>query len=298
MRYPYERFLRYLLSRKADVPRAVERIGLPSLGEMWKPRAWRELCAAAPPQILKYLHSPPGRPVPQEGLIEWARALEMDLWWREQPELGGAPDPALGLAGRIFFVPATRAVVGMLLLADVGHDDLQAIVKERFRFEVDEAALAVYEHAYWKRDERSGEFWKDLLETFAPEERQLYAHGLHWPPLPLAELRQLLGLAPSDDDPEEALRESLMIARQGLREATRAPVPEHRSVFQWLAVVERAAVQVRKGLQLKRLKEGQTEPDPAQAFSLFSVPVDRTEIVTLADLQGTLPEAPDEKGRA
>lgn len=296
MRYPYERFLRYLVSRKANVHRALGRIGLPSVGDLWAPSTLARLCASAPPHIMRYLRAPRGRPVPKEGFLDWATEHEIGLLWRDQPEFRiGEPSPALALAGRLFYSPVMRATLGMLLLAEVGRDDICQIVKERFGIESVDAALSIYEPVYWDFRQTTGALWQDVLGTFAPEERQFYAHGLRWPPPRLEELRQLLGLA-TDDDPEAALKETLAIAKQGLREAVNAPIPEYQNVFKWAALVERTAAQVRKGAKAQ-LKQGEAAPDPAAAFNLFSVTVDKLPIPTLAELQGELPEMPGGGGR-
>jgi hypothetical protein len=296
VRYPYERFLRYLVSRKANVNDALERIGLPSVGDLWRPSAVGSLCASAPLHIKRYLNAPRGYPLIREGFLEWAEKQEIDTLWRDQPEFcTSGPSPTIALAGRLFYSPARRAVVGMLLLCGVARDEICQIVKDRFDVEVTESALSLYQWLYWDCRQTSRAFWQDVLPNFSAEERQLYGHGLRWPPPRVDELRQLVGLD-ADDDPKAALRQMLALANRGLRDAAAAPIPEIQDVFKWMAVVERAATQVQKVVQAQP-KEGDAAPDPAAGFNLFSVTVDRLPIPTLAELQGELPEMPGGGGR-
>jgi len=289
VRYPYERFLRYLVSRKAKVDSALERIGLPIVGEVWASRTLAALYASAPPQIVRYLNAPRGRPFVKEGFLAWAEKHEIDTLWRDRPEFRvGDPSPSVALAGRLFFSPATRAVVGMLLLCDVQRAEICQIIKERFGLEIPEAALSVYQSLYWDCRQTTRAFWQDVVRTFSAEERQFYAHGLRWPPPRVDELRQLLGLD-ADDDPEAAFKEMLAIAKRGLRDAANAPIPEHQDVFKWMAVVERAAAQLRKGAKAAAPKEDEGHSLTA-GLSCISISVDKVPIATLAELEGERPE--------
>jgi hypothetical protein len=289
VRAPYERFLRYLVSRKADVDLALERIGLPPVGELFVHQTMPKLRAGAPRTALRYLDSHDDRVVFKKDLIAWAEKHEIRPLWEDRPEFRtGAPDAALAAAQSLFFSPRTRSVLGMLLLCRAAVDDLRKVMRDRFGVQVSERVLSVYESIFWDWRQTTPAFWQDILPRFSADERQCYAIALRWPPPRVSELRHFLGLD-TQREPEAVLRQLMENAEQSYLEAMSTPTPDHRSALPWAALAGKMAERLWREAKVA----AKPVEDPAGRFNLVSVRVERTPIPTLAELEGEVSYKPE-----
>jgi hypothetical protein len=285
VRYPYERFLRYLVSRKANVNGALERIGLPRIGDLWVPTTLARLRKSAPPSVAHYLDSP-GRELRfKEGFLEWAEREEIRAFWEQDSAiLTGDPDPAFAQAGDLFYNALTRTTVGTLLLCGFRVGDVASTLEEIFGWRPSDRAVSLYETHYWDYRRACEAFWTDVIPSFQRDERQSYAIGLRWPPPKLYEVRHWLGL-PTDEDPAAALTEVMVHALGRFRAEKSEPIPDEEKIFRNLAFVERTADKLmrKKG---GALKDGPPNQDAARQLTLFSVVPEKARHPTLAELSG------------
>lgn len=296
MRYPYERFLKFLVSRRVEVEPALDRYGLPEVGMLWEPECRSMLRKSAPYAVVRYLDSDDGVLTVKGGLLDWAEDQGFRCLWEIQPEFGGGlASPPLDAALQIFVNPFARAVIGMLLLSRITLEEISEIVQDRFDLGVDEPALQLYRTVFWDVTCMGRPSWKQFIgELKTKEERHFISMGLGSPTA--EEARQLLGLDTTLDR-SSILTKIMSKAYIQFNHAMDEADPEGKGAIKW------AELAIKAGNALEFGGAGGRGGGPDEAMptgadfkEMFSVKIERTKHISLAELQGpvaALKEPPD-----
>jgi hypothetical protein len=283
VRYPYDRLLRFFVSRKVDVNQALERYGLPSVGDIWVANARTRIRDEAPYALAKYIDSDESELSAKDGVLDWAEGEGFLELWKIQKEFGGGPPPpALDLAFRIFMNPHSRSTMGLLLLSRATSEDISDICKERYDVLVSEEVLEVYQRLFWDTKSMGRKEWNRFIPTLlTKQERSDLAVGLDSPTM--EDVRDIVGVD-AVIDPEYIVSQIATRSYLQWKRAMDEPCPEGAGVKMWMEAALKAADQLHK----MRPKAIDSENAlPAEGFQgLFSVQISKTEHPTLAELQG------------
>lgn len=297
MHYPYERFLRFLVSRKVDVDQTLGRYGLPAAGPLWVATCRAQIRASAPSSVTEYLDADDDSAlVDKDGFLEWADEQGFRALWDIQKEFGGsAPDETLDTAFQIFVNPFARSVVGMMLLSQATSEEVAELTRGRFDLGVDESTLKLYTTIFWDGDLLGRTGWNDFIgELKTKEERHYLALGLSSPTT--EEVRQFLEIN-TCFAPEDILERIMRKAHSEFESAMQQPNPEAMGALKWADLALRAINTLSN--TKKTFSPGDDSIPTGDYSQMFSVQVQRIEHVSLSEIQGeTSPldknEAPEE----
>lgn len=283
MRYPYDRLLRFFVSRKVDPNQALERYGLPSVGDIWVANARTKIRDGAPYALTSYIDDDAAELVAREGILDWADGEGFGELWRIQKEFGGGPaPPVVDLAFRVFMNPHSRSTMSLLLLSRVEDGDISDIFQERYDIAVELPVLELYRRIFWDTSHMGRKSWDEFIPTLkTKQEKHDLALGLDAPVL--EDVRDIVGME-AILDAEHIV--SQIAARSFLqwKRAMDEPSPEGAGVKMWMDAALRAADQMHK---MKPKARDEDTGVPAEGFlGLFSVQVSKSDHPTLAELQG------------
>ncbi|TAL45887.1 MAG: hypothetical protein EPN91_01300, partial [Salinibacterium sp.] len=149
-RYPYERFLRFLVSRKRDVNRTLERLGLPRAGDLWIADCRKSLREAGSASLRQYLESPEAERLTfRDGVLEWAEREGIRVLWEMQEEFGEVQSKDFDVAWALFSHPTSRGILGMLLLSRASGKEITEIVHDHLGTTLTDAQLTLYRTLFW-----------------------------------------------------------------------------------------------------------------------------------------------------
>ena len=282
MRYPYERLLTYLVSRRADVDAALDRYGLPAVGLRWAADCEEEVRRDAPFALTHYLDSGEKYLVMSSGILEWAAEHGLRELWESQPEFGQVMDPRLELGLRVFMHPYARAILGLLILSEVTTPGIIEVAKERLGLEIDGDDIDYYRDTFWNPGVMSRSQWEDFAEDLqSKEERHYISWALTAPSL--EEIRYALDLKVVAD-PETIVRDIMVKARfkfNATMENANATDPKL-----WSDVALRA---YRELSSAKKGAPSEAEQAmPTDITNMFAVQLEQANHVPLTELQGAL----------
>lgn len=282
MRYPYERFLRFLVSRKLDLASILERYGLPRVGDLWIADCRRHLRDTAPHAIAQFIDSTDDDLTFHDGVLEWADAEGFGALWRMQAAFGAAPaPPELDLAFRLFVNQHTRGVLGCLLLSKATDKEIQSLISDHFDLSISDEAISVYKRVFWDKSALGPKGWTDFVKRLDGDERSIVAFGLGAPTAD--EIRDMLGLQTVHSD-EQIVNTIASKAFMQFRKAMEEPHPEAAGAMRW-AELALKAVGVKKTAGLT-VPKGDSGPTAADFHTLFSVKTEKSSHVSLAQLAG------------
>lgn len=282
MRYPYERFLRFLVSRKARLNETLHRYRLPSVGGLWESRYRSQIRQSAPPSVVRYLD---GEGIDfRAGFLEWADSEGFGDLWRFQAEFGGGePSPDLNTAFQIFINPTGRYTLGVLLFSDSTDEEIIQGTKEKLSIELTQGALDTYRRLFWDTTLVSRNDWGSFIKTLSPSERTYLAAGINGGSN--ESVRNTLSL-PNRKDPDEILIDIANRAHDRFVAAIDQPNPEIGNARYWadLAVKASNALKSSRGRGIQQEDEKPITDDRLE--SMFAVEITTSNHVTLEELQG------------
>ena len=285
MPYPYDRFLTYLISRKADPAQALARIALPSIGPSLVAKLRAAIRADAPDSVVDYIDGEDDEVGEKAGFLEWAERQGIAQLWRAQPEFGGKPTLPVEDAQRLFFHPVKRAVTSLLVLAAVEEEDARQLLADRFKETISPGTIAAYATIFWDAGRMTESDWGALCAELRPSERHYIGWGLQ-EPAPLApQLRYLLGLK-AKVPIEDMLRDIAEKSYGKFVDAMDQLTPGSHDAFRFGDMALRAIRELNSPGGGKKKPDGPGGQTPSDIFNLFSVEVEKLPIPTLADLQG------------
>lgn len=295
MRYPYERFLKFLVSRKVEIDPALARYGLPEVGMLWGPDCRTNIRESAPYAITRYLDSDEAVLTIKDGVLDWAEGEGFRCLWEIQDEFGGGPaGPELDTAFQIFVNPFARSVIGMMLLARVTPEEIAEIVQDRYDLGVDAPALQLYRTVFWDVTCMSRPSWKQFIgDLETKEERHFISMGLASPTS--EEVRQLLGLDTTLDR-SSILTKIMSKAYIQFNLAMEEPDPESKGAIKWAELAIKAGNALELGGRGARAADDAAMPTGEDFNGMFSVKIEKSKHISLTELQGPvaqLKEPPD-----
>lgn len=295
MRYPYDRFLRFLVSRKANVSLVMDRYGLPNAGGMWEAECRSAMREAAPYSVSSFIDSDEETVVRKDGFLEWAEGQGFRELWESQPEFGSRPlPPHVDEAHRLFLAPVTRAVMGLLILSRATPSEAIEVMRERFDEGISEDTLRTYTRLFWDPTGVRASFWTKLVEILkTSEERHLIAAGLSNPDI--SRVRMFIGL----DDPVDRdfiINDVIRKCYTRFKQAMEAQRPEDHAADKWAAILHKYLNS--PGAPGAPGSGGGTPGEDVPIStdnlgSLFSVQIERTRHVRLDELNGSVSHAPE-----
>lgn len=296
--YPYERFLRFLTSRKLDVNRMLERFGLPLAGDIWLVTCRRDLRTAAPFALSHYLNSPEATQLElRDDVLEWADAEGIRVLWEMQPEFGEVESPDFDAALRLFINPTSRAIVGMLLLASIADRDAIELLKGQLGVEVTTAQYNLYKSLFWDVSRVQRTDWAGFVTCLkTPEEINYISFGLDGPTLEA--IRDVLDMDVDSVDHRSILNQIISKSYHQYKRAMASANPEAHNAAHWAELALKAISTAKATGSLMDPNTPRTGGDRFRG--LFSVETTRSKIPSLAELSGEVgkrvekaePEAP------
>ena len=285
MSYPYERFLRFLVSRRLDPDRTLDRYGLPSVGNFWFAKTNTNLIEQGPYAIASYLKSKTGELVLRDGILEWAEKEGFRELWEFMPEFGELGNETLDEAFRIFINPEARAMAGMLCMARGTDTEICKAMTDGFHREISMDVLNMYRRIFWDTTNTTDDEWRELIEEFRTKnERTLIAQGVNGQSVNFA--RGALEL-PIAVDVHEMLREMLSYNYTQWQDAAISRNAE--GVWMWQSAALKLVRELREGARAAASMDTGL-PSTLDYENLFSVEISRTVHPTLAELQGEVSE--------
>jgi hypothetical protein len=284
VRYPYERFLRFLVSRKVDVNQTLERYELPRAGDLWIAECRSELRRSAPFPIARYIDSDSKLIIITDGVLEWADENGFGHLWRMQAEFGSIKAPEeMDVAFSIFVNPHSRGILGLLLLSRATESETIAVVSERCDKALTPKALAIYRKLFWDVSSVSRKAWTPLIANLKTvEERNLITFGLGAPSID--EVRDMFGLD-TNIDHKTILNQIVTRSYQQYKAAMNEPQPEAAGAMRWAELAIKA---IGTSKNVVPIIDPSDQPLSGKEHfkKLFSVSVTKSKHPTLADLAG------------
>ncbi|KKM06445.1 hypothetical protein LCGC14_1743920 [marine sediment metagenome] len=284
MRYPYERFIAFLISRKADVNGILERIELPAVGDMGIADRKERMRETAPPAILRYLRQNRHdlKLVFRDGILDWAEKNDIRCLWERQKEFGRKIVPALESASNIFLNPYSRTVLGAMMLAEAPIEELVEVMDQQFSTEVTSDIISYFSSLFWDVKTMGRQGWDEFIPTLDDEQRHVIDLGARGGRPD--DLRYAIGAA-TPSKPKEVLQDILTHAHHQFKQAIAAPHPAAHNVFKWADLATKVVSSMRSG----GFGGDGDEPNPRQvAPSLFSITIEEPRIISLDDLDGEI----------
>lgn len=291
MKYPYERFLRFLVSRKADVNALLERYGLPCVGEIWVARVRGTIRADAPHSIASYLDSNDTELVARAEVLEWAEREGFRCLWEYQPEFGAVENLDLRSAFRVFVNPHARAVCGMMFLSGASDDETRAVLEEQVDITIGEQALQLYKKVFWDVTMVARDEWPAFIARMPTTEEQ-HLLGVGMTATSPDQVREAAGAA-SIVDHATIINDLLTFAYRQFKRAMNSPHPEAQGALKWHDATLKAWNAAKTDAR-ESAKTQQNAP-PADFAGLFSVQVTKSKHISLSELQGTVAERQEHK---
>lgn len=296
MKYPYERFLRFLVSRKLLVNQTLAKYRLPRAGDLWVAECRGQFRRTAPYAIVRYIDTPDAELDLTDGVLEWADAEKIGPLWRMQPEFGSQPTPDLDKGFRIFVDPYSRGLMGMMLMSRATSAEIIEVMKEQLDITLDNASIVTYRDIFWDVQLVPRTAWQPFLSAIEDdEERHFVAVGLNAPSTDV--VRDQVGMDPKTADHRSILNSIIAKSYQKYVAAMEQPNPEVHDAMKWAELTLKAISTAKQSGSLGPA-EGDVPLTSAERFKkMFSVVPAKTTHPTLADLRGTVgrPEKKEEK---
>lgn len=287
MSYPYERFLRFLVTRKANLSDILGRFNIAQPGTLWLSRYRDHVRATAPSGFQIYFGDRDARDVLfTEGLLDWAEEEGILPLWESQREFRRPIKSDLEAAMRVFANPAARAVLGMLLLSRCNNTETCSIFMERFDYAIDVSTLRLYRELFWDVSNVARSGWSDFVRNLeTSEERHFITVGLDGPSA--SEVRHWLGLQGGHLTPKIVLQNIMEQAHYRFKDAMEMPAPEEAHAMQWARLAIDSIKEMRGGRAIGSGDDMGGEGGERPDFNkMFSVKIEKQEIISVDQLDG------------
>jgi len=177
MRYPYDLFISFLITRKADVNGTLTSLGLPELTE-------NELLSKnlfsgnLPPAVRSYFKSKSDKITSKKAFIDWTESHDIREMWELQPEFIKtshrtltSDSTSLKEAFDIFSDPRHRTAMSLLLMRNFDIDDIASTFLTKFSKEVGHDVITLGQRYFFRFSNMRPVDWRNLLNGVSPEER-------------------------------------------------------------------------------------------------------------------------------
>ena len=288
MGYPYERFLRFLVSRKIDPDQALNRYGLPSSGDLWFAAVKTDLIDNGPFPISSYLESKDTVLPLRDGVLDWAQREGFRELWEMQPEFGEADNPDLSVAFQLFVNPSSRPVAAMFVDSRATEAEVCESLQEYLNSEVTSASLEIFKRLFWDTSQTTSGEWDDLIPSLlTKKERHLIS---------LAREGQNINLARGSVDLSIDVRVDVMLKEMlntnYMMWLNARSVKSKDEMKEWGESNLRVMKELREYHRYNTSNEG--VPKAGDFEGLFSVKTSKSVHPTLAELQGEVAPLPNQ----
>ncbi len=198
MRYPYDLFISFLITRKADVNGTLLSLGLPELTDN-EILSKNLFSGKLPPSVSSYAKS--NKIGAKKAFIEWAESHGIREMWELQPEFIKTShrsltegSTSLNDAFKIFSDPRHRTAMSLLLMRNFDKDDISSTFLTRFSISVDVDTITVGERYFFDFSRMRPADWRNLLNGVSPEERNKLLIGREETSMEFVE--QAIGVTP------------------------------------------------------------------------------------------------------
>lgn len=181
MRYPYSLFIKFLISRKADVNKTLKSLSLPPIEA--EERAEHDTPAdPLPRSVEKFFRSPGNLVVEKEGFLEWAKVHDIYELWSIQPEFEADISPQSRrdtvAACELFADPNKRTSLAVLLLKGFSDEAVSEVFETKFDHKVPAETLAVSRKYFFDFTRLTRADWQHLLEGIPRDQKAMLHLGL------------------------------------------------------------------------------------------------------------------------
>lgn len=194
MRYPYDLFIRFLITRKADVNATLTSFNLPQLTEKEIQDRSDLLYANPPPSVQEYFNSNSSRVQNKDKFLEWAEIHNIRELWELQDEFQcGSKDTEQ--ACKLFADPQKRTALSILIIRAFDYDDIAEIFKHKFDLDLSKETFRLAQLYFFNFLHMRERDYINLIRNVSPEER----HALQLASSPASKdfLSHKLGRVPS-----------------------------------------------------------------------------------------------------
>jgi hypothetical protein len=230
MNFPWERFVRFVISTKADPNTVLRRMRLPTMA--WEATVLRRTKlrnAPRPPIVDAWFNGKDAPIAGSEAFLTWARTNEIAELWERRPEFQ-KPDSDVEAACRLFCNPGLRTVAGTLLLAGFTKTEIREFVYTQYDVELAERAVWAFGHLFWDQAFLTREDWAALLEDLDKDQRHLLM--LAFSGRKKAYVRCALGGVP-EVDYSDILSQITATAHMRFQALMDEPVPDDGAAQAW-----------------------------------------------------------------
>jgi hypothetical protein len=181
MRYPYSLFIKFLISRKADVNKTLESLCLPPIEA--EERAEHDTPAAPIPRsVEKFFQSPQNLVTDKEGFLEWAEVHDIHELWSVQPEFEDDSAPhrrrEIHVACELFADPNKRTSLAVLLLKGFSDEAVSEVFEAKFGTKVSAKTLEVAKKYFFNFARLTRADWRHLLDGIPKDQKAMLHLGL------------------------------------------------------------------------------------------------------------------------
>jgi hypothetical protein len=276
--FPYERFIRYLLSRKAEVNGALQRLKLPWLtNQDISERRENLFGGALPPIVDAYSRSNQVDVTGHPGFLAWIEKNHIADLWTRQPEFI-RENPNLEAACKAFSNPAIRTVLGVLLLAKFESREICELIYTQYDLHFSEQALEYFRLNFWDTAFMTREDWVSFCGALEKDQRSLLSVAFAGKGRNYVKLH--MGIVP-EIELRDVLTDVLVRAHARFQELMEQPVADESLAMSWASLAIKAGE--------KRVRYG---GGPARSFAeeaQMALDFDDPKLPTLADIGGSLP---------
>lgn len=297
-RYPYERFLRFLVSRKLDANRTLDRLGLPRAGDLWIVECRRNLRQTAPAALRQFLEAPESSELTfRDGVLEWAETEGIRVLWEMQPEFGAKQSSDFDAVWSLFSHPTSRAIVGMLFLSRASGKEILDIIGANLGAHLTDAQLELYRRLFWDVTQIERAAWGPFTTILKTQEEANYiSFGVNAPSAD--EVRDLLNLDVSGVDHRSIINNIISKSYHQYKRAMESANPEANNAFTWAELTLKAINTAKAAGGFGPAADAETLGTPERFRKLFSVEPGRMKIPSLADMIGDVGRPEDKESRA
>lgn len=181
MRYPYSLFLKFLISRKADVNRTLGSLGLPEIDA--QERTDHDTPAAPiPKSVEKFFQDPSNVVKDTDGFLEWAKVHDIDELWSIQPEFEDDTNDKLKIymhhACELFADPNKRTSLAVLLLKGFNQESISEIFEAKFDRAVEPETMALAKKYFFDFSRLNKADWDHLMGEIPADQQSMMRLGL------------------------------------------------------------------------------------------------------------------------
>lgn len=182
MRYPYSRFLKFLISRKADINSTLDSLGLPPITS--EERGEHDTLSAPLPRSVERYYESPLNTVEgdKQGFLDWTEVHGISELWAIQPEFEEGVDPddraSMQRACELFSEPQMRTSLAVLILKGFSKETISEIFEAKFGSPINAKTFGLAKRYFFDFSRMKKADWKNLLKNLPREQQSMMLLGL------------------------------------------------------------------------------------------------------------------------